>query len=323
MNLNEEVIFNHVKPPVRIHTEFPSVIDNTAREAWTNCPTKFQRQVVQKLSKINKSPDLHFGAAFALGLETFRRAAFSGESSDEAALVKAIRAATEFYGEYEPPTGHAKTYDRLVEALIAYAHKYPTAYDHIKPFVFPSGDLALEFTFAIPLPILHPETGDPLLYAGRFDMLATFNNQVFVFDDKTTSRLGPTWSSQWRTSSQITGYCWAARSFGVPVAGAIIRGQSILKNEFGFAEVIEYRSSERILQWYDQLLGEIEDMITAWKQSRYRKAFNAACSNYGGCPFIETCLSNNPEVVIEMNFVNHYWNPLDKEPLQETPGEAK
>lgn len=317
MNLNEHVIFENPRPVPTVHTEFPSIIDNTARETWTACPTKFRRQVINKLSRTIKSPDLHFGAAFAIGLETYRREAFGNGQPDKSALASAVVAATRFYGDFTPPEGHLKTYERLLEALEAYVNKYPSRYDHIRPYQFPSGELALEFSFAIPLPIAHPETGDPLIYAGRFDMIGVFNNQLFVFDDKTTSRLGPTWSNQWRSTSQLTGYCWAARNYGLPIVGAIIRGQSILTRGCEFAEVIQYRSTERIDQWYEQLLEEIQDMITAWKRGHFRKSFNASCNAYNGCAYLDICLAQDESLAIESGYQNHYWNPLDREPIKE------
>lgn len=316
MNLNDPVNETWERPRARLLQDFPQIIDNTARETWTICEQKFHRQCVNRLARSAKSPDLHFGGAFALGLEIFRRCAFDEKLSDEQALSRAITEATRFYGDYIPPEGHKKNYESLLYALSCYARRYPTAYDHIRPHLFGENH-AIEFTFAVPLPIKHPQTGDPLIYAGRFDMLAEYNGQLFVFDDKTTSQLGPSWARQWATSSQLTGYCWAAKQYGLDVSGAIIRGQSILQKSCDFAEVIQYRSPMRIALWYGQLLREIRAMIKAWETAQYDYAFNASCNSYNGCPFSEVCLSNNPEAIIESNYVNHIWNPLDKEPLKE------
>lgn len=301
--------------PVIRYSDFPHVIDNTAREQFFTCPTKFFRSSVQKLAPKRKSEHLTFGAAFAYGLETLRKAFYDDHLTQDEAFQLAVIEATRHFADYEPPEGSIKTYSRLIEGLYAYVERYPLATDHIQPHRFATGKAGIEFTFAVPIPdCFHPVSGEPLLYGGRFDMIGTFNGSLLGLDDKTTSRLGASWNRQWRLNSQITGYCWAAREYGIPLAGMVMRGQSILTAGSEFAEVIEYRPDWKIERWLEQLKRDIRRMLAAYKSGVYDQALGAACVAYSGCPFDRLCTVRDPEPWIDTDYRNHIWNPLSKDP---------
>lgn len=300
---------------IKLYSDFPELIDNTSRDAFLSCPTKWQRQVIQKLAPIHTSKDLHFGGAFAMGLETIRRSFYEQNLPQGESLFRGVVEATKFYGNYEPPENHAKNYETLIHGLYSYVERYPLATDYITPIALPSGKRAVEFTFAVPIPeVIHPQTGNPILYGGRFDMIGKFQNTIFGLDDKTTGQLGPSWSKQWDLNSQITGYSWAAGMSGFPLAGMLVRGQSILKNSFGFAEVVEYRPQWQIDRWLDQLVTDVKRMIEVWKKGHYDMNLASSCNSYGGCKFMTLCKSREPEKWLEGEYKNHFWNPLAKDP---------
>lgn len=314
MNANPE----EMEKRVILHADFPEVIDNTAREAFT-CPEKFRRQVIQKLAIRNRSTDLHFGGAFALGLETMRRAFYEEGLSETQAFAQGVEAAVIEFGPYEPPERHIKTCDRLILALYDYVQRYPLATDYIQPIEMSPGRRGIEFTFAIPIPdTQHPQTGNPILYAGRFDMIGTYQGTRWGLDDKTTSQLGKRWNDSWNLSSQLTGYVWAAGESGLPLAGMIMRGQSILTSGSEFAEAIEYRPQWQQERWLEQLKRDIARMIESWETDRYDKNLGPVCNLYSGCPYKRLCRSQNPQPWIDTEYANHYWNPLNKNPEGDT-----
>lgn len=302
------------KPPVILYSEFPEILDNTAREQFFTCPQKFFRSSIQKLGPLYLSEHLMFGGAFAAGLEHMRKAFYDEGHNPADALNLGIIAAVKYYGDFEPREDSPKTAENLIMALDYYSEAYPLATDYIRPILLSSGKHAIEFTFAIPLEIKHPVTGNPLIYAGRFDMLADYNGAHFLVDDKTASRLGPTWKVQWKNNSQFTGYSWAAQAYGKPVAGAIVRGQSILKNGFGHEEDIVYRPQWMIDRWYEQLLRDIGKMIKCWEENYYDYAIGTACAAYSGCTFLKLCTSPRPNDWIQTEYQQHSWNPLFKDP---------
>ena len=67
--------------------------------------------------------------------------------------------------------------------------------------------------------------------AGRALRFGQMGEGLYIEDDKTTSQLGSSWGAQWDMRSQFTGYAWAARQSGLPIAGIIVRGISILKTK--------------------------------------------------------------------------------------------
>jgi hypothetical protein len=294
---------------------FPPIIDNTLRAAFIKCPTKAKLAYFDGLSPPTLSIHLHAGACFARGVEITRRAFHAEHLTHDEARAKGMTALIHAWGEYEAPADHTKSMARMLSALDAYFLEYPLATDVIQPFIEANGDPAVEFTFALPLedtdgkPILNPETGDPLIYGGRFDLLGVFNDSLFVVDEKTTSALGAQWASQWEMASQFTGYCWAAREYGYPVLGAIIRGVGLLKYETKFAQVITYRPDWRIAQWHKQLLLDIKAMIQSYQRGEWDMALDHACNDFGGCGFRNACLSPEPERWLA-DYVVRYWEPL-------------
>lgn len=290
---------------------FPRVIDNSMREAFVACPHRFWRSYVQNLTMPQISVHLIAGAAYAKGLEVMRRAFYEQGKDEETALAEGIRALLIAYGDFTPPDASPKTAERMAGALEFYVSEHPLADDYVKPYIDSSGKAALEFTFAISLPINHPDTGEPLIYAGRFDMLAVMNDMLCIYDDKTASQLGASWSSKWRINSQFTGYTWAAKQYGFNVESVVVRGVSILKTQYGKAEVVTFRPQWMLDRWYAQLLTEIQRMVDMYKAGAFPLAMADACASYGGCMFVDLCDKQNPETWIDSQFVVREYDPLN------------
>lgn len=299
--------------------KFPQVIDNSMREAFTACPTRFWRGYIQNLTMPQISVHLHAGAAYAKGLEVTRMSFYEQGKDELSALTDGANALILAYGDFVPPDKSPKTVDRMVGALEYFVSQFPLGSDYIKPYMA-RGKAALEFTFAIELPIMHPDTGEPLLYAGRFDMLGVMQEkQLVIYDDKTASQLGQSWAAKWKLASQFTGYSWAAQQYGFDTQAVVVRGVSILKTQYGHAETISYRPQWMIDRWYKQLLREINSMIAMYKEMQTLPDNPAAawlvnqadsCASYGGCMFTDLCDKQNPEQWIEAQFITREYDPL-------------
>lgn len=304
---------------------FPPVIDNTIAETFFACGGKARYQYFEDWAP-ETNTNLHAGGAFAKGIEAARRAFHVERLTDEEAILRGMETAWAAYGAHLPPATSHKTFQAVGRAVADYFFQYPLAEDIIQPYYPAEGKPAIEFNFTIPLPFTNPDTGDPLIYGGRCDMVGRYNDQVFVIDEKTTTSLGPSWERQWDMAGQFTGYCWAAREHGYPVAGAIIRGISFLKDcRFGHAQVISPRTDYQIQFWYEQLRKKVAKMLVSYAEYRRLEAggvdgpllrdtfefsHGAACKSYGGCPFARVCQSPQPDKVLEVYFVKRQWNPL-------------
>lgn len=291
---------------------FPVAIDSTTLAAFRSCPQKAFRQYIEHWKPMGNSVHLVAGGAFADGIEHARRSFYEQGKDAESSVADGLRALISKYGDFECPPDSAKSLERTAGALEFYFDRYSLGSDGAVPIRFGDGQRGIEFSFAQPLPINHPVTGDPILYTGRSDMIADAFGGTYIYDEKTTSSLGQSWSKQWEMRSQFTGYCWAAQQFGLNPTGVVVRGVSILKTKYDTMEVLSYRSPYEIDRWQQQVVRDIQRMIRCWEEGYWDYNLDHACSEYGGCAFTSICKSSNPEAWLKTYFHKKVWDPLNK-----------
>lgn len=320
---------------------FPHAVDSTMLAAFRSCPQKMFRSYIEHWKPKDESVHLVAGGAFARGIEVARKAYFEGiyvegtvenvfndktgaydrivtwsqkegpKGDSEAAQLLGLQALVIAYGDFECPPDSAKSLIRTAGALEFYFAQYPFGMDGTDPVTFPGGRRGIEFSFAEPLPFRHPVSGDPILYTGRADMVASFAGGTYVFDEKTASQLGATWPRQWELRSQFTGYVWAAQQAGLSsVQGAVVRGVSILKTKYDTLQAITYRSPYEIDRWLTQVARDLKRMQDCWEAGWWDFDLDHACAEYGGCSFQRICKSPDPETWLKMQFEKRVWDPL-------------
>lgn len=292
---------------------FPTVIDSSLMAAFRSCPRKCELEYFHHWKPATPNVHLHAGAAYAAGLEAGRTAFFVHGKSPEDSVAEALGAVLRTYGtEFQCPPESAKSLERTAGAVEFYFSRYPLGEDSAEPLTLPGGKRGIEFSFLEPLDIPHPETGDPLLYAGRMDMICRYQGLALGEDDKTTSSLGASWPRQWDLRSQFTGYVWGARRAGIKLDGFLVRGVSILKTKYDTLEAITYRPDWQIERWEIQLYRDIKRMIDLWHEGYFDYSLDHACEEYGGCPFKPVCLHRSPEAVLELQFERRKWDPVTR-----------
>lgn len=297
---------------------FPPVWDSTLIGTLRSCPQKLFRSYIEHWKPQGESVHLHAGKAFATGIEAGRRAFYTEGKTPADSVAIGVGALLQAYGDFECPEDSAKSAIRMAGALEFYFDRYPLGEDGATP-VHVGGQSGIEFSFAHPLPVRHPVTGDPLLYAGRLDMVAHAFGGIMTYDEKTTSSLGASWASQWDLRSQFTGYCWALQQAGLDVKGVVVRGISILKTKYDTAQVLSYRSTWEIDRWYDQVQRDITRAIRMWEEGHWDYNLDHACTEYGGCAFWRICKAREPEAYLPMYFERRVWDPLNR--TEVAPGE--
>lgn len=298
--------------------QFPIAVDNVMRTAWDACERKFLLAHIYNLRADEPSVHLVAGGAYAAGLEEARNEYFGKGNRDKAnylgkALLAAIHEWHNRYSTEDTMPDSPKSLANVLMAILYYFETYPLETEWLTPLTKSDGSPAVEFTFALPTDVKHPETGMPILYAGRFDQFVDFKGEAALEDDKTASQLGNQWLISWSLDSQITGYVWAAKNSGYPMLKtAIIRGVSFLKTKFGHAQAIEYRTTYEVEQWHWTLEENLKDMTARFKQGpdAFRKSLGQACKAYGGCPYVELCKRENWRDWIEPAFHVYVWDPL-------------
>ena len=288
---------------------FPSVLDSTTMAAFKSCPQKANLEFFQHWKLRDQSVHLHAGAAYATGIEAARRAFYIEGRDADVSVALGLSACLKAYGSFECPPDSAKSAERTAGALEYYFSAYPLGQDKAIPLTLPGGKTGIEFNFLEPLDIAHPDTGEPILYSGRMDMMCSYEGMKLGEDDKTTSQLGASWPRQWDLRSQFTGYVWGAGRAGIKLDGFLVRGVSILKTKYDTLQAITYRPSWMIDRWYEQLLRDIARMIRAWESGYYDFNLDHACAEYGGCPFRSVCQMRDPTVLLKQQFERRRWDP--------------
>lgn len=301
---------------------FPHTWDSTMLGYFRSCPQKCFRSYVEHWKPKSESVHLVAGGAFAKGIEVARKEFYEHGKSEEDAIGAGLHALLVAYGDFEPPSDSAKSPTRMAGALEFYFENYPLAAASAVPVRFADGKLAIEFSFAEPLDINHPVTGDPILYTGRADMIAEFCGGVYCVDEKTTSSLGASWGKQWEMRSQFTGYQWAANRAGVNVQGTLVRGVSILKTKYDHLQHVTYRSQHEVDRWLDQTHRDIARAMKMWKDGYWDFSLDHACAEYGGCSMVSICKSPDPAAWLPLYFERRVWDPLARRELSVADWEA-
>ena len=292
---------------------FPSVIDSSLMAAFKSCPQKANLEYLQHWKLKNQSVHLHAGKAYAEGLEKTREAFYIHGKSPDESLAIGLRALLTSYGDFECPPESAKSAERTAGALEYCFSQYRLGEDQAIPMTLPGGRRGIEFSFLEPLDLVHPETGDPLLYSGRLDMLVDFEGMHLGLDDKTASQLGASWPRQWDLRSQFTGYVWGAARAGIKLDGFMVRGVSILKSKYDTLQAITYRPQWQIDRWEEQLRRDLERMMQAWEEGYFDYNLDHACAEYGGCPFRSVCQMRDPLMLLSQQFERRRWDPVLRE----------
>jgi hypothetical protein len=300
---------------LRTRPSLPKVLDNTMVTTFIECPTRFAWRHLWGFAR-GLGIDLHAGAAFAKGIETVRRYYYAETSpyrgDIDRSLAEGFRAAAKEWGKVEVEADEVKRFPRVCGAL-EYYFSAPDAFmpatDHIQP-VMHGGEPQVEWNAVHPIDVKHPETGEPFLITGRFDMFGLLRGErLVILDEKTTQQLGGQWVQRWRMRSQFTTYIWLAQQFGYKVDTAIVRGIAFYKHNYANAEAIVYRQPWHIEMWYENLIRVVTRMVEQWERGRFDMALGEACASYGGCMFQDLCDTPDPQSWVSQYRVEH-WNPL-------------
>lgn len=339
------MIIDKCDPAILAQYPFPQVIDNTMMDDWKTCPHKFFRAHVQGLRLgvsvgepgearviFRKSILLHFGRAIARGLEVTRKEYYGGAGEMEAIArggqaIMALWDAEPDLPEPRTKTEEVKTLDTCLLAHTLYHREWPLD-DPSYQFWTVGDNPLVENSGARPIPnTSHPLTGDPLLYAGRFDGVVDRGAPIGLDDKTTGGRVqGDAWASQWKLRGQFTGYCWLAHSWGYPIEYFLIHGIQPLKTKCNFGEALESRPRWMIERWEAQLIHDVNQMISQYKRfitdplfdreepfsHPFSQRYNDACHHYNSpCAYLPLCTEPRPED-FEDGYVVQRWDPLER-----------
>lgn len=311
--------------------ELPQYVDSSMLSAWRACRRKYFWSIANRLYPAGKSIHLIAGGAVAAGLEAVRKVVFTAANPevlthDDFAYI-AFEPFREEWGRWLEPEDAYKSFTNTFSALRSYLKEHDPRYDVVQPYIRPDGTPCIEYTFAIPTGIPHPNGGE-FLFVGRFDLLGLYNDLPVILDEKTSGSLSMNWADQWDLRGQFMGYSWALQQQGFTTADAIVRGISIQKTMFQTKTVMVHFAPYMLERWHRQMVRDITEMCRSYTTflegdtTQYRAEefypynFADSCSSYGGCAYMPLCRSAHPERFFT-SYANYLWDPLAKQPMKE------
>lgn len=299
---------------MKLEPNFPAVLNNTIISLYKACPYQCWLKDFCNVQVNSENVHLTAGAAYANGLEAWRKARYFDNTTPDDALSIALCAVIKTYGHLNCSEWE-KSWLAVCEAIVFYADSYPPESEAFRPFAL--SDIAtLEFSMAMPLPFKHPDTGEPIMYVGRVDQFVknVNDNMVYSEDDKTVSKLGATFSRRFKTDGQFLGYNYMAKyHYDIPVIGSLLRATCFYVNRLDKDQILISHSDTMLENWYNGLIQTVEQMLIMYLRKSADgpiRAFNTACSNYGGCVFQEHCYLNYP--ISRPEFKKQKWDPVNR-----------
>lgn len=309
-------------PPLEELTyEMPQVWDSTMIVAARKCPRYFLYTYANHIREGGVSPPLHFGGAFAKGLETYRQVYFLEGGNPHQALLAGAEAIFAYWGDNPSVLTlrgkpDKRTLDKCIFALMRYFENWPMETDLLQPHIDHNGKPTFEYSFALPLEdAIFPRMADgsPFFLCGRMDTLGSYSHLPVWSDEKTTVMMGDSWAEQWYTRHQFLCYGYGLRELGFQARHVVVRGIGIYNDGVRFAETQPIHRPDHLLNKFaHELAWTLRQIQAYFDAQQVPRAFGEACySHFRQCDFWEVC-STKP--AYEMPFLRakarNQWNPL-------------
>jgi len=307
--------------------------DATSLDCFLRDPLAYYWQYVLGYQSTEPKPPLTFGKVVHSALEQWDKARLAGKSKNEA-LYAALDHGLELAKEPEPDLFPGWTLDdiaangkrldakkrgsrSMVRLLVWYAEEYED--DDYEVVLLPSGEPAVEVSFAWPLGIKTPY-GEDYLVCGHLDGLARHRREghVVVRERKhTVTTLGPWYFQGFKPNTQINTYS---------VVGQLVLPdqdtQGVLVEAAQCA--VEFHRFDR--EWIRRTVGLNDEWLNVMRYHIKRAEALAESGDwymahnpmgaqvYGGGPFREMVI-RDPAVREQFLATNYErttpWNPLD------------
>lgn len=299
-------------------------VDSTSLGAFKTCPRYYYYSVVCGLVPRVESPHLTFGLLLHGGRERYDHGRAKGQNHESAlagALAWALRETWD--RELHRPASWGtpeKNRGTLVRTLVWYLDQYGPS-DAFETVRLADGRPGVELHFGFHSGYQTKLTGEPVVFCGWLDRLASLDGATYVLDVKTTkSALGPHWFDGFTPGNQFSMYALAGQiAFETPVRGVVVDGVQVGAGFARFQRGLVPRPESVLAEWLggayrwlEQMevavsrIPESGDPAQAWPMN------DTACDKYGGCRFRDVCgrAPDQRRARLEADFKRRVWNPL-------------
>ena len=154
---------------------------------------------------------------------------------------------------------------------------------------------------------------EPFLFAGTIDGLAEQDGNLFVLENKTTTRMGTDYIKSYNPNNQISAYLWALSKYmDKPIHGAVLNIIHILTKETNFIRHTTRRQAWELEEFEVELKEMVRQIRTANERGVYVKNTNQ-CNVYGSCAYQTLC--KTPK--------DYLSNFIEAEYITDTPGDLR
>ena len=245
--------------------------------SYAFCPMLYKHRYIDKLAPKKKASALSLGYCMSCGVQKFR------QTGKKDAAYKAFVDAWETDGKVLPSRRKddpQRSVERGLEILNAYVDEYPEEPDSI---------VQPEVSFSI-------EVAPGILFNGRIDAVVRLQNRnLAIIEDKTTSRLGNTFFTKLKGSSQILWYLWVANKMGLfeidgtkQTPKCLLNAIYIHPTTLRFERDITIKSTSTLELAKDNMLQWIKQIFLAEERDLFpiNNVDNSQCTAYGGCDYL-------------------------------------
>ena len=245
--------------------------------SYAFCPMLYKHRYVEKLKPVKKATALSMGYCMSCGIQSFRQ---TGEKDKAyAGFVDAWSSDGKVLASRKKDDPR-RSVERGLEILSAYVDNYSEESDIV---VHP------EVSF-------NTEIAPDIIFTGRIDAVVRLQDgSLAIIEDKTTSRLGDSFFTKLKSSSQILWYLWVANKMGLfEIEGkknmpkCWLNAIYIHHEKLRFERDITIKSTKTLEYAHNNMLQWIKQIITAEEKDLFplNDVDNSQCTAYGGCDFL-------------------------------------
>ena len=313
------------------------VVDNSAMEHFTRCPTAGLYHLVHRREAYARNAALTFGGALHEAIAALLRGLPAAEQ-DQAIL--------QYFAENPAPPDEYRTPALALQVMRHYRDRQALPDYEWEVLRDEQGEPLIERPFELPLGVLDintrlqlPDWPEPRLvksvhvaWSGKIDLLATVAHRNRVVDHKTTSIAGDNYIPSFILLHQTIGYVWAARQLWPhlditgfclnaiylrrPLPGTtslVARGPRSGAPPLDFFRAHFEYSAQRLEQWEANSMTLAEDFVHCLVRRFFPMFTNSCFNKYGRCQYHDICTLDDPAVRQRMLASDMYrdvtWSP--------------
>jgi hypothetical protein len=277
--------------------------DSTSLTTFKECARKYYYKIVLGYSTRERSVHLDFGIALHSAYEYYHRCAAQG-IDHEAALRDTVKQTLIDTAGWNPDDNY-KNRKTLIRTIVWYLDERKD--DPTQTVILANGKPAVELSFRFEIP------NTDFLYCGHMDRIASYQNDLYVFDYKSTKRaLYTEYFDQFSPHNQMTGYTVGAKvTFHQPVKGVMIDAAQVGVGFSRFARGLAPRPDAVLDEWLSELAYWVK-LAHGYAQADFWPMNESSCDKYFGCEFRRVCAKSPAQrkTWLEADYTKRLWDPL-------------